>query len=262
MSLCQLSVRADQNVTLTWNPSGATNVAGYKIAFGTASHSYTATNTTGLATNTTITGLVAGQTYYFAASTYDSTGNQSTNSSEVSYTVPVSVVLQLPGLHPVTGLKVIANPGVPNSVILSWTPSTDIGVAGYQIFSGSAPGNYSMSQNIGLVNSLVFTGLTPGSTTYFAVREYDTAWNQNDISVEVSYVSPLPAATLTSVVRSGKQMSFTVSGVAGYQYVVQATTNMVNWTSVQTNTSPFTYTDTNTTAFNQRFYRAYSLPTP
>jgi len=255
--VCQLPVRASQSVTLTWNPTTATNIAGYKIYFGTVSHNYSATNTTGLATNTTISGLVEGQTYYFSASTYDGAGNQSTNSTEVSYVVPGT---QLPALSLVTGLTVTANPGVPNSVILSWKASTDAAAGGYQIFSGSASGNFSLSQNVGLVTNLVFTGLAPGSTTYFAMKEFSIGWqNETDMSAEISWVNPVTPATLTSVVRSGKQMSFTVSGVTGSQYVVQASTDLTTWTSVQTNTAPFTFTDTNTAAFKQRFYRACSL---
>ena len=256
MLFVQLPADASQSVTLTWNPSIATNVSGYKIYTGTASHNYSATNTTGLATNATISGLVEGQTYYFAASTYDSAGNQSTNSGEVSYVVPAVLP---PGLHPVTGLTVTANPGVPNSVILSWTVSTDAGVAGYQIFSGPAPGNYSQSRNVGLVNSLVFTGLTPGATSYYAIKEYDTAWNESDISAEISSQNPVPPATLGAAVRAGKQFSFTVSGATNSQYVVQATTDMVNWVSLQTNTAPFTFVDTNAASFRQRYYRTYNL---
>ncbi|HSY17865.1 MAG TPA: fibronectin type III domain-containing protein [Candidatus Acidoferrales bacterium] len=263
MLFIQLPVHASQSVALTWNPSAATNVAGYKIYFGTTSHNYSATNTAGLTTNATISGLAEGSTYYFSAASYDSAGNQSTNSTEVSYAVPASLVQGLPpGLHLVTGLKVTANPGVPNSVILSWTASTDAGVAGYQIFSGSAPGNYSMSQNLGLVNSLVFTGLTPGATSYYAIKEYDTAWNESDISAEISWqnpVSSVPAAKLAAPVRVGKQFSFTVSGPTNTPSVVQASTDLVHWVSVQTNTAPFTFVDTNAASFSKRYFRTYYL---
>ncbi|MDR3458522.1 MAG: fibronectin type III domain-containing protein [Verrucomicrobiae bacterium] len=256
LSLAQLPARADESVTLTWIPSIATNVAGYKIYAGTASRAYSITNVTGIATNTTIAGLVPGKTYFFAAATYDSAGNESARSSELSYVVPAA---RPPGLYPVTGLTVSANPGVPNSVILSWTASLDAGVVGYQIFSGSASGNYSLSQNVGLVNRLVFTGLVPGSTNYFAIREFDTAWNESDVSAEISWQNPVPPAALTSPVRADGQFSFNVSGVTGNRYVVQASTDLVNWTSLQTNTAPFTFVDANAAAYNQRYYRTYYL---
>ena len=55
------------SVSLTWNPSPDTNVIGYKIYYGTASQVYTTNLVVGNVTNTTINGLAAGATYYFAA---------------------------------------------------------------------------------------------------------------------------------------------------------------------------------------------------
>ena len=69
---------------------------------------------------------------------------------------------------------------------------------------------------------------------------------------------PVPAATLASAAQAGGQFSFTVPASAG-QCVVQASTNLLDWVSVQTNTAPFVFTDTNAAAFHQRFYRTYSL---
>ena len=68
-----------------------------------------------------------------------------------------------------------------------------------------------------------------------------------------------PPATLTSAASSGGQFSFTVTGLTGQQYVVQASTNLIDWDSVQTNTAPFVFTDTAASSFNERFYRTYSL---
>ncbi|HEV2694839.1 MAG TPA: fibronectin type III domain-containing protein [Verrucomicrobiae bacterium] len=157
MLSAQLPVQAAQSVTLTWNPSVATNVAGYRVYSGTASHSYATTNIIGAATNTTISSLVEGRTYYFAATTYDSAGNESAFSSETSYTVPV------------------------------------------------------------------------------------------------------PPVALGAPARAGSQFSFSVSGATGSQYVVQASTNLVNWVSLQTNTAPFMFVDTKAACFSQRYYRTYYL---
>ena len=56
------------------------------------------------------------------------------------------------------------------------------------------------------------------------------------------------------------QFALTVSGVSGYKYVVQVSTNLASWVSVLTNTAPFTFVDVNASQFSQRFYRAYYLP--
>jgi hypothetical protein len=66
------------------------------------------------------------------------------------------------------------------------------------------------------------------------------------------------AATLTTIAEPSGQFGFQVTGVANGQYVVQASSDLSHWTSVQTNTVPFVFQD-NTTGSNQRFYRAYYL---
>jgi hypothetical protein len=85
----------EQNVTLAWNRSSDTNVTGYKIYDGVASRTYTNMIDVGIATNATISNLVQGATYYFAATAYDSLGLESGFSSEISYTVPTT----LPGVQ-------------------------------------------------------------------------------------------------------------------------------------------------------------------
>ena len=75
---------------LVWNPSISTNVAGYNIYYGVASGVYN--NTTSVVgpttTNATVTDLVPGTTYYFAATAVDSFGVESPFSNETSYSVP------------------------------------------------------------------------------------------------------------------------------------------------------------------------------
>ena len=85
------TVQAGQSVTLAWNRSSDPIVAGYNIYYGGASGIYTNEICAGNATNTTISGLVEGTTYYFAATTYASSGMESPFSSEVSYLVPMNV---------------------------------------------------------------------------------------------------------------------------------------------------------------------------
>ena len=93
------SVQAAGSVTLAWNRSSDTNVAGYNIYYGGASGAYTNEISVGNATNATISGLVQGTAYYFAATTYAASGMESPFSSEVSYTVPIPPGVQL-GVKP------------------------------------------------------------------------------------------------------------------------------------------------------------------
>lgn len=77
-------------VTLAWNQSTDPTVVGYNIYYGGASGNYTNTLSAGNATNLTVGGLVPGCTYYFAATTYNSSGVQSPFSNEVFYSVPTN----------------------------------------------------------------------------------------------------------------------------------------------------------------------------
>jgi hypothetical protein len=77
-------------VTLAWDQSPEPEVAGYKIYWGTSSGNYTSSKDVGKVTTGTITGLDEGKTYYFAATAYDGSNNESGYSNQVPFTVPFS----------------------------------------------------------------------------------------------------------------------------------------------------------------------------
>ena len=76
------------SVTLAWDASTGTNVAGYHIWYGGVSGSYTNSVDAGTDLMVSVSGLAPGGTYYFAATAYDGTGDESDFSNEISYTVP------------------------------------------------------------------------------------------------------------------------------------------------------------------------------
>jgi len=84
------SASAASSVTLAWDPSTSPDVAGYNIYYGTTSGSYPSKVSLGNVTTTTISSLVAGTTYYFVATAYNSLGLESTPSNELPYTVPTA----------------------------------------------------------------------------------------------------------------------------------------------------------------------------
>ena len=83
---CKSAVAA--SVMLDWNASTSANVTGYNVYFGTTSGSYSNKIDVGNNTRFTISNLVAGVTYYFAATAYDSNGDESAFSTEASYIAP------------------------------------------------------------------------------------------------------------------------------------------------------------------------------
>ncbi len=74
------------SVTLSWNPNSESDLGGYNIHYGTTSGVYTTSVNVGNVTTHTVTGLTTGQTYHFALTSFDKTGNESPLSAEVSAT--------------------------------------------------------------------------------------------------------------------------------------------------------------------------------
>ena len=73
------------DVTLAWNPNTEEDLAGYRIYYGTASGDYDHTLEVGNQTEYTVTGLEEGLLYYFAATAYDLSWNESDYSNEIVY---------------------------------------------------------------------------------------------------------------------------------------------------------------------------------
>jgi len=67
-------------------------------------------------------------------------------------------------------------------------------------------------------------------------------------------------SSLAPAAHVGGQYALSVEGTAGLKYVVQASTNLVDWVPVQTNTAPFTFVDVNAGKYRQRYYRSIYTP--
>ena len=82
-------------VRLAWDPNTESDVAGYKIYYGTSPQSYTGSVDVGNVTSYTLTGLKKGETCYVTVTAYNTSGSESGYSSGVSgvateTTLPVS----------------------------------------------------------------------------------------------------------------------------------------------------------------------------
>jgi len=79
---------------VTWAANGESDLEGYRLYYGTSSHSgtcptltnplYTSSVDTGNVTSYYVDGLTAGQTYYFQLTAHDTSQNESGCSTEVS----------------------------------------------------------------------------------------------------------------------------------------------------------------------------------
>lgn len=88
---CSISqLRAAQTITLAWDPDPAPNIAGYRLYSGIVSGVYTQQIDVGNTTTTVVSNLVAGTTYFFAVTAYNTVGLESAPSNQISYSVPSS----------------------------------------------------------------------------------------------------------------------------------------------------------------------------
>jgi hypothetical protein len=353
-------------VTLAWNPGTGPSIVGYNIYYGGASHTYTNKVSVGLATSTTLSGLVEGKTYYFAATTYTALGAESPFSGELLYSIP-SVVNQPPTLNAINNLTITENAGSQtvslsditsgstaenqtltvttissdtnlisnllvhytspntngsltftpvanangtaivavtvndgqtrsNTVIRTFTvtvaadsthyliinPLTNLVVVAGQTATFSAITN-STSGNKSASGSVVsyqwrFNGASLASATDSALKLSNVTTNQAGIySVTATAVTPTggrsstsqaatltvyatAAANLAPAIHASGQYALTVAGVPGFKYVIQASTNLVDWVPLQTNTVPFSFVDAKAGSFRQRFYRSVYTP--
>jgi hypothetical protein len=359
-AIMQLSASATGSVTLAWNASTNSIIAGYNVYYGGASGTYTNEICAGDATNATISGLVEGTTYYFAATSYDALGTNSPFSSEVSYLVPMNVpiVNQPPTLNAINNLIINENAGlqtvslsgitsgatnenqtltvtaassntglIPNPTVnytnanttgnLTFKPevnktgmatlsvtvkedgTSNIVTRTFTVTVASTTGRTSrghLSFSTPLTNSVALVGQTITlnvTATGTGALRYQWKFNGTNLPAAVSSVLTLSnvttnqagtysvmvynstgstsstatltvyataAATLASTAHADGQYALVVAGVPGYNYVVQASTDLVNWVPVHTNTAPFTFVDTNAGQFGQRFYRSVYAP--
>lgn len=256
LGLLPPSATAVQSVTLGWQPSPTPYLRGYHLYYGTVSQNYTGEITVAAsATNATIWGLVGGQTYYFAATSFTNSQTESALSSELAYTLPADAATQPP--------------------FLTKTLSNGKFVAGQNLsFSMSAVGtgqlNYQWNFNnqilpgaTNAVLNLMNAAASQAGTYFVTVTDNIGTTNSNAANLILHTAAAgqiaaalTPVTGLSTMNDHRLQYAFDVSGVAGDSYVVQVSSNFSNWVSVQTNVAPFTFVDTNASQFGQKFYRA------
>lgn len=151
-------------------------------------------------------------------------------------------------------------PAGPGMVLVSNTPSI-----GSVLQLGSTltwnVGNLAVSN--GATLALCFSNNLLGSySNAVAVTSGTTDPNpDDDAAVAVVNVVVLTPPAFASVTFSGGQPTITVTNASGaVSVIIQASTNLVSWLPIYTNTTPFSFTDLNATNYLFRFYRAVIGP--
>ena len=263
MALTPLASLAAGTVTLAWDPSPGTNIiANYNVYYGAASRTYTNTVSAGTNTTVSISNLVEGTTYYFAATAVDTAGLESDYSTEVSALIAVKLTNQPPTLNSLANVTLNENAGL-QTVNLSGITSgaTNESQTLTVTATSSNPGliptptvNYASPNTTG---SLTFTpvALAFGSAT-LTVTVNDGGTSNNVVSrtfiVTVSPVNQVPTlntlADLTINESAGLQtvsLSGITSGATNENQTLAVTAASSNPSLIPTPTA--TYTSPNAT---------------
>jgi len=164
----------------------------------------------------------------------------STLSNSTSLTLPVSGVVNFGlGLNPAT-LAVSGD--------LNLNCTLNFSDAG-----GLVPGTYTLFTYTGTFSGNPAVGAVPAGYNY---RLDTNTTGQLNLQLFTT-----PAATLGSpILTTNGSFKFLVSGVSGFHYLVEQSSNLFDWLPFITNTSPFQVQIPNVTNFPSRFYRAIYLP--
>jgi hypothetical protein len=226
------SALAASSATLMWNPSSSTNIAGYKVYYGNSSRNYTNTITAGTATTITISNLVSGATYYFAATAYDTYNLESDFSNEVGYTnvVQASPLITLTSPANGSAFTAPANISLAANVTAHGHSITKV-----QFYSGTTL----LGEDTSAPYVFSWNNVSVGSYSLTARLVYDTG----------STLNSTPAVNV--LVAAPKNEPPTISAIAA-----QTTTQ-----DTPTRAIPFTISDAETIASNLTVYATSADPT-
>lgn len=109
--LLSVLATAAASVTLAWDSNSETNLIGYRLYSGTATRTYSRVDSVAAPiTTVTLTNMVAGQRYFFAATAVVAGGLESDYSSEIAYLIPVTAPQSLRIVITLQGAQIIDGP--------------------------------------------------------------------------------------------------------------------------------------------------------
>lgn len=157
----------------------------------------------------------------------------------------------------VSGNNILNQGNLPSALVIYCTSDvTSLAVSGNTPFTGVliAPNaNVSLAgggeYGINMSGAIVVKSLNVSGQVNL---HFDEALTQQGIVPPYpSFAASLSAPTMTG----GGQFQFNVTGVVGFNYVFETSTDLADWSPVFTNSLPCTFTDTNSSGLSRNFYR-------
>jgi len=202
-------------------------------------------------------------------------GAASNNIVSQTFTVTVNAVNQAPTLNAIANLAIAQNTnqqtvalsgitsGAPNEIqtlkvtATSSNPNLIKPTVSYTSPNTTGAITFKPARNSYGVATITVTVNDGGTSNNVVSKSFTVTVLAPGQVATAATISPGSPATLTAQPIANGQFTFTVDGTAGSQYVVEASSDLVNWTPIQTNAAPFTVVDPNAATNPQQYYRAY-----
>jgi hypothetical protein len=129
------------------------------------------------------------------------------------------------------------------STSLTWNPSPDPSVAGYNIYYGITNGIYTNMVSVGNVTNTTIQNLEPNMVYYFVAKAYDDAGNESLPSNEAAFANengtPLENLSLATMPSGlgNDQVTFSLASGAPPGVSINPTTGVLSWNLGLTNAS-------------------------
>ncbi len=107
--------------------------------------------------------------------------------------------------------------------------------------------------------ALNLDNVQPAQAGGYSVVVNNVAGSVTSVVATLTVLVPSPILSAPTYGADGV-FQFNVGGLAGSNYVIASSTNLTDWLPLETNTSPFTFTDTNAVNVPLQFYRAQPSP--
>ncbi|MEW6088777.1 MAG: fibronectin type III domain-containing protein [bacterium] len=175
-------------INLSWTANSESDFLAYNIYGanqGGGNFSFIAGQS---ANNYTVTGLIAGNNYFFRITALDNSNNESEYSSEVFCRARGDSV------NPAapSGLTALAGASK-GQVNLSWTANTEADLAKYRVYQSASGTNYSVIEEITGQppdTAYIVNGLTSSTYSYFKISAVDDSDNESDLSLRAGVTVP------------------------------------------------------------------------